>query len=53
MEIDLSNLSHNIPSILLDYWEGQSRQNNVVIDGIYESAIETWAESKTKVRKLF
>jgi hypothetical protein len=35
-----------------DYREGQSRQNNIVVDGIPESPHETWTESKVKVRKI-
>lgn len=36
----------------LDYIEGQSRRNNVIIDGIKESEGEKWSDSEDKVRKL-
>lgn len=36
----------------MDYLEGQSRRNNIVIDGIQETANENWSESEEKVRKL-
>ncbi len=35
-----------------DYLEGQSRRNNIVIDGILESANEKWSDSEDKVKKL-
>lgn len=36
----------------MEYLEGQSRRNNLVIDGIEESQGETWAEAEEKVRKV-
>ena len=35
-----------------DYLEGQSRRNNIIVDGIAESAHETWMESEDKVREM-
>jgi hypothetical protein len=35
-----------------DYLEGQSRQNNIVVDGIAESPHETWMESENKVKEV-
>lgn len=34
------------------YIEGQSRRNNIIIDGINESASEKWSDSEDKVKKL-
>lgn len=36
----------------MEYLEGQSRHNNLVIDGIVESPGETWAEAEEKVKKV-
>ncbi len=36
----------------MEYLEGQSRRNNLVIDGITESPGETWAEAEDKVKKV-
>ena len=35
-----------------DNLEGQSRRNNMVVDGIAESPHETWMESEDKVREM-
>ncbi|KAI4807552.1 hypothetical protein KUCAC02_027355 [Chaenocephalus aceratus] len=35
-----------------DYLEGQSKRKNLIIDGIPESAGESWEESEYKVREL-
>ncbi|KAL7375828.1 hypothetical protein ABVT39_024833 [Epinephelus coioides] len=35
-----------------DYLEGQSKRNNIIIDGIPESPRETWEESEVKVREV-
>lgn len=35
-----------------DYIEGQSRRNNIIIDGISESATEKWSDCEDKVKKL-
>jgi hypothetical protein len=35
-----------------DNLEGQSRRNNMVVDGIAESLHETWMESEDKVREM-
>ena len=35
-----------------DYLGGQSRRNNMVVDGIAESPHETWTESEDKVREM-
>ena len=35
----------------LEYLEGQSRRNNLVIDGIEEVPGETWTEVEEKVKK--
>lgn len=37
----------------LEYLEGKSRRNNLVIDGIIETPGETWLESEEKVKKIF
>ncbi len=37
----------------LEYLEGQSRRNNLVIDGIIETPGETWTEAEEKVKKIF
>lgn len=51
---DISMTRENINSALprMVYLEGQSRRNNIVIDGIQESGYESWADSEAKVRKL-
>ena len=36
----------------LDYLEGQSRRNNLIIDGIEETPGETWADSEEKVKRV-
>lgn len=36
-----------------DYLDGQSRRNNLVIDGVLESDNEKWADTEQKVLKLF
>ena len=36
----------------LDYLEGLSRWNNMVVDGIEESPHETWTESEDNVREM-
>ena len=33
----------------LDYLEGQSRRNNLIIDGIEETPGETWADSEAMI----
>jgi len=35
-----------------DYMEGQSRRNNIIIDGIGESVSENWSDCEGKVKKL-
>lgn len=35
-----------------DYLEGQSKRNNVIIDGIPESQRESWEETEDKVRQI-
>ncbi|KAJ8385857.1 hypothetical protein AAFF_G00179230 [Aldrovandia affinis] len=54
IDSEVSIVAANIRSFLpkLDYLEGQSRRNNIVIDGIQESGNESWAQSEEKVRKL-
>lgn len=37
----------------MEYLEGESRRNNLVIDGIMESPGETWADSEEKVKRVF
>lgn len=37
----------------VDYLEGQSKRNNLIIDVIAESPRETWAELEKKVKSLF
>ncbi|KAJ8391935.1 hypothetical protein AAFF_G00084060 [Aldrovandia affinis] len=55
IDSEVSIVAANIRSFLpkLDYLEGQSRRNNIVIDGIQESGNESWAESEEKVRNSF
>lgn len=36
-----------------EYLEGQSRRNNIVIDGVPESTGESWADSEEKVKDIF
>lgn len=36
-----------------DYLEGQSKQNNIIIDGIPEPPRESWEESEDKVHEVF
>ena len=36
----------------MEYLEGQSRRNNLVIDGFTESPHETWTEMEEKVKKV-
>jgi hypothetical protein len=35
-----------------DYLKGQSRRNNIIVDGTAESPHETWMESEDKVREM-
>lgn len=37
----------------VDYLEGLSKRNNLIIDGIAETPGETWADSEDKVKKMF
>lgn len=37
----------------MGYLEGQSRRNNLVIDGIEESQQESWSATEEKVKELF
>ncbi|KAJ8366801.1 hypothetical protein AAFF_G00342340, partial [Aldrovandia affinis] len=50
IDSEVSIVAANIRSFLpkLDYLEGQSRRNNIVIDGIQESGNESWAQSEEK-----
>lgn len=54
MRTDISSIYESLLTLSgkADYLAGQSRQNNIVIDGIQESQSETWAESEDKVCKL-
>lgn len=36
-----------------DYLDGQSKQNNIIVEGIPESPRESWEESKDKDREMF
>lgn len=36
-----------------EYLEGQSRRNNIVIDGVPESTGDSWADSEEKVKDIF
>lgn len=49
-----SNLEESLMSLTVksDYLEGQSRRNNIIIDGIGESPNESWSVSEDKVRRL-
>lgn len=51
---DIFTLSEGLQATTLraDYLESQSRRNNLVFDGIAETANEGWAESEEKVRAL-
>lgn len=37
----------------MDYLEGQSKRNNLIIDGIEETQGETWTETEQKVQNIF
>lgn len=52
---DLDTICKSFNSITekADYLEGQSRRNNIVVDGIKESVREKVSDSEDKVRKLF
>ena len=36
----------------MEYLEGQTRRNNLVIDGVAESPGETWADTEEKIKKI-
>lgn len=51
---DISSVCESMITMtyISDYLEGQSRRNNMVVDGIAESPHETWTESEDKVREM-
>ncbi|KAL7383189.1 hypothetical protein ABVT39_006110 [Epinephelus coioides] len=53
-QIDIIKLCENLKVIIdkQEYLEGQSRRNNIVIDGIPEAPVESWVDSKEKVKDI-
>ena len=54
-EGDIHRLAESLLSMdyKSDYLEGQSRRNNLIIDGILESENEKWPDTEQKVLQLF
>jgi hypothetical protein len=50
---DINTVSESALSLdgKTDYLEGQSKRNNIIIDGIPESQRESWEETENKVRR--
>ena len=46
------HISSVCESLITKSMEGQSRRNNLVVDGIAEYLHETWMESEDKVREI-
>ena len=55
LRVDISSVCESMITMTdkSDYLEGQSRRNNMVVNGIAESPHETWTESEGKVRDSF
>ena len=51
LRVDISSMCESMTD-KSNNLEGQSRQNNMVVDGIAESPHETWMESEDKVREI-
>ncbi len=53
-QTDIMKLCESLQVILdkHEYLEGQSRRNNIVIDGIPETPGESWADSEEKVKDM-
>lgn len=54
MQSDILKICDSLIAVTdkMKYLEGQSRRNNLVIDGITESPGETWADSEEKVKRV-
>lgn len=54
IQTDIMKLCESLQMIIdkQEYLEGQSKRNNIVIDGIPESPGESWADSEVKVKDI-
>ncbi len=54
MQADIYKVCDSLLTITdkMEYLEGQTRRNNLVLDGVTESPGETWTETEEKVQKI-
>ncbi len=54
MQADIYKVCDSLLTITdkMEYLEGQTRRNNLVLDGVTESPGETWIETEEKVQKI-